>query len=65
MATIDYTRREKKLQNADYIRHSMAPIVPDKMAGVDRTHAWERAYARKGQGWDMATEGVAVFAMSE
>lgn len=59
MATIDYTRREKKLQNADYIRGSMAPIVPDKMAGVDRTHAWERAYARKGRGWDMATEGVA------
>lgn len=59
MATIDYTRREKKLENAGYVRQTMAPIVPDKMAGVDRTHAWERAYARKGQGWDMASEGAA------
>lgn len=59
MATVDYSRRTKKLENAGYTRHAMAPIVPDKMAGVDRTHAWERAYARQGQGWDMATEGVA------
>lgn len=59
MATVDYSRRTKKLENAGYTRHAMAPIVPDKMSGVDRTHAWERAYARKAQGWDMATEGVA------
>ena len=52
MATVDYSRREKKLQNADYIRGSMAPIVPDFISGVDRTHAWERAYARQGRSWD-------------
>ena len=59
MATIDYTRRTAKLENAGYTRHAMAPIVPDFMSGVDRTHAWERAYARQGQAWDQIADAGA------
>jgi len=37
----------------------MAPILPDTFSGVDRTHAWERAYARQARSWEEVAEGGA------
>ena len=59
MATIDYSKRTAKLGNLGETRKAMAPVVPDTMAGVDRTHAWERAYARQGQAWGEIADGAA------
>ena len=59
MATLDYTRRSVKLGNLTSNAKARAPILPDTFAGVDRNHAWERAYARQAQGWDMVADGAA------
>ena len=59
MATLDYTRRSVRLGNLTSTAKARAPILPDTFAGVDRTHAWERAYARQAQGWDSIADGAA------
>ena len=58
MATIDYSRRSAKLGNLGETKKVMPTVIPDFMSGVDRTHAWERAYARQGRGWEMAADGA-------
>ena len=64
MATIDYSRRSVRLDNLGAVQKSIAPVVPDFTSGVDRTHAWERAYARKGQAWGEIAKGGAELGRS-
>ena len=59
MATIDYTKRGERLGNHGAVQKAMSPVVPDFMSGVDRSGAWERAYAREGRGWDAVAQGGA------
>ena len=64
MATVDYSRRGARLQNHGAVQKAAAPVVPDFMSGVDRTGAWERAYAREGRAWDEIARGGAELGRS-